>query len=111
MIEPEPDLAPALSVRPAILSSPVRSMSSQPASQPASKQPGKESVNQAAPSGQRGPAAFPRPQIQPRFTGFIGQTTAGHHTVPNSDCTTDAGGREGRGREGESKNLLDLHPF
>lgn len=83
LIEPEPDLAPALSVRPAVLSNPLRSMSSQPGSQQAGRQPGKQPVNQAAPSGQRGPTAFPRPQIQPRFTGLIGQTSAGHRTVPS----------------------------
>lgn len=74
LIEPEPDLAPALNVRPAVLSNPLRSMSSQPGSQP---------VSRAAPSGQRGPKAIPQPQTQPRFTGFIGQTSAGHHIVPS----------------------------
>lgn len=111
LIEPEPDLAPALSVRPAVLSNPLRSMSSQPGSQQAGRQPGKQPVNQAAPSGQRGPTAFPRPQIQPRFTGLIGQTAAGHRTVPSPITAPVMQDVLEAGRGGDPQSLLDLHPF
>lgn len=84
LIEPEPDLAPALSVRPAVLSNPQRSInvqptspaihpSSGPAEQPGQQQPVKQAFTQRAEGAARFVSPPPSwPLILARFTGLIG---------------------------------------
>lgn len=76
LIEPEPDLAPALSVRPAVLSNPLRSMSSQPGSQQAGSQASSQSTR-LHPAG-RGGLRLP---LSPRYSraslGSLGRPQRG----------------------------------
>ena len=82
LIEPEPDLAPALSVRPAVLSDPLRSMPSQPGSQQAASQAASQSTG-LHPAGRGGPRLFLGLRYSRASLGSLGKTTAGYHTVPS----------------------------
>lgn len=68
LIEPEPDLAPALSVRPAVLSNPLRSMSSQQAGSQASSQ-----STRLHPAGRGGLRLSPSPRYSRASLGSLGR--------------------------------------
>lgn len=76
LIEPVPDLAPALSVRPAVLSNPLRSMSSQPGSQQAGSQASSQSTR-VHPAGRRGLRLSPGPRYSRASLGSLGRPQQG----------------------------------
>lgn len=76
LIEPEPDLAPALSVRPAVLSNPLGSMSSQPGSQQAGSQASSQSTR-LHPAGRRGLRLSPSPRYSRASLGSLGRPQRG----------------------------------
>lgn len=76
LIEPEPDLAPALSVRPAVLSNPLRSMSSQPGSQQAGSQASSHSTR-LHPAGRGGLRLSPGPRYSRASLGSLGRPQRG----------------------------------
>ena len=105
LIEPEPDLAPALSVRPAVLSNPLRSMSSQPASQQASSQ-----STRLQTAGRGGLRLSPGPRYSRASLGSLDRPQRGtaqcqaqslHHWCRM--CFRQDG-------EGTPESLPDLHP-
>lgn len=108
LIEPAPDLAPALSVRPAVLFSPVRSMSSQPGSQQAGSQASSHSTR-LRPAG-RGSLWL---SLDPRYgrasLGSLGRPQQGTVQCQALTAPLTLGGEAGWG--GEPKSKPDLYPF
>lgn len=103
LIEPAPDLAPALSVRPAVLSSPVRSMSSQPGSQQAGSQASSHSTR-LRPAGRGSLWLSPDPRQGRASLDSLARPQRG--TVQWQALTTaEAGGRVGRGAQKQTGPL------
>lgn len=123
LIEPEPDLAPALSVRPAVLSNPQRSMSSQqaqpsihPAGQPSSLGSSSQS-SRHSPSGQRGPHGLfhPRPLGPWYWRASLGSLGADRSGASRRQCQAQS--LHGwcrlcsRAGQGEEEGTLNSSPF
>lgn len=100
LIEPEPDLAPALSVRPAVLFNPLRSMSSQPGSQQAGSQ-----STRLHPAGRGAYGFSPAPDTAALHWAHWADHSGASHSAKANHCTTDAGCAAGRtAREGTPKS-------